>query len=242
MLQQEIDNGGRRLESLESDITRMRNEKVQLMTSSTSAAREVEDMRASVSIASSERDSMKATIETLRKEVERLQSELHMRNRQLSDRAGSVAQDVRTESVAAGFPSTTLSSVGGGNEAEVRRMERELNSTREALSQSESMCAQLQVGLFCYSSCGVSTKLCMQTQIVILKSESGHKASEVEALRGQLATAQRELSLRNEEIASLHRSAASAGPVHPSSDSKSGHIGSLIAGQQVCIRTIGSTF
>lgn len=60
----------------------------------------------------------------------------------------------------------------------------------------------------------------------------------MDALRVQLTNAQRELSLRNEEIASLHRSAAvavSRDGGHTSVDSKSGHIGSLIAGQQVCI-------
>lgn len=138
ILQQEIDNGGRRLEAIEEDLARVRNEKVQLMTSATSASREVEDLRASISIVSSEKDSMKATIETLRKEVERLQSELHVRNRQLADRPSFALQNLQSEN-------TTSTAASSNGDSESRRVEHELIATRDALSQSESLCSQLQV-------------------------------------------------------------------------------------------------
>ena len=133
MLQQEIDNSGRRVESLEADISRMRSEKMAMMASVTTATREAEDFRAALSIASSERDSMKNTIESLRKEMERLQAELHLKSRQLQTQ-----------------PTSAPSAVGlntGSSDENALKVERSL---REALSQSESLCAQLQV-LICTS-------------------------------------------------------------------------------------------
>ena len=134
MLQQEIDNSGRRVESLEADITRMRSEKMDMMASVTTATREAEDFRAALSIASSERDSMKNTIESLRKEMERLQAELHLKSRQLQTQPTSV-------------PSAVGLDTGRSSDENALKVERSL---REALSQSESLCAQLQV-LICGS-------------------------------------------------------------------------------------------
>ena len=82
MLQQEVENAGRRVEALETDITHLRSEKNRITESATSASRECEDLRASMSIMASERDSTRSTVESLRREVERLQTELQLRSRQ----------------------------------------------------------------------------------------------------------------------------------------------------------------